>query len=227
MLLDYDVDLSGLEPHEVEEERRVFYVGLTRARDAALITIDGRREGVHRFVRETLRPAEPGERESIRGHTAELRRQEEDLVIERTRAQAAIDAVYSGDEVRKLERRLQTLSKELAGEEQALTELEGWLGEGGVRGAWRRLSRQRRRVVEEATELQSALGQIRTATDKAERRVLLLQGDPDLAAAATREEAEAADSELARIRREARVLRGRVLELDLLEQISGRSVGTS
>ena len=37
---DYDCDVTRWEPREVEEERRVVYVGVTRARDAALFTVD-------------------------------------------------------------------------------------------------------------------------------------------------------------------------------------------
>ena len=37
---DYDCDVSRWAPPQVEEERRVVYVGVTRARDAALFTVD-------------------------------------------------------------------------------------------------------------------------------------------------------------------------------------------
>jgi DNA helicase-2/ATP-dependent DNA helicase PcrA len=217
VLLDYDVELGGLTPAEIEEERRVFYVGLTRAQSAALVTIDGCRERPHRFIRETVRPAGPNERERLHSRLRDIRPEEEQAVVERQRAQAAVDAVYSGEEANELGARLAALRDEQTAGEQSLEELEAWLGEAGIRGVWRRVTRKRREVADHASSARAALEKTRAAIDEAQRRLLLLHGDPDVAASTAREEVEAAESELTRLRHEADVIRGRLLELDLLD----------
>ena len=62
---DYDCDVSRWSAAEVEEERRVVYVGVTRARDAVLFTLDTSAGFVHPFLRELVEPPDPGEHESL------------------------------------------------------------------------------------------------------------------------------------------------------------------
>ncbi len=62
---DYDCDTSRWEPSAVEEERRVVYVGVTRARDTALFTVDTSVEFVHPFLRELVETPEPTEHEAL------------------------------------------------------------------------------------------------------------------------------------------------------------------
>ena len=68
---DYDCDVSRWSAAEVEEERRVVYVGVTRARDAALFTVDTSVGFVHPFLRELVEPPDPGEHESLSAWLAE------------------------------------------------------------------------------------------------------------------------------------------------------------
>ena len=62
---DYDCDVSRWAAAEVEEERRVVYVGVTRARDAVLFTVDTSTGFVHPFLRELVEEPEPLEHESL------------------------------------------------------------------------------------------------------------------------------------------------------------------
>ena len=62
---DYDCDVSRWEAAQVEEERRVVYVGVTRARDTALFTVDTSAGFVHPFLRELVEPPGPGEHEAL------------------------------------------------------------------------------------------------------------------------------------------------------------------
>lgn len=62
---DYDCDVSRWSAPEVEEERRVVYVGVTRARDAALFTVDTSSGFVHPFLRELVEEPEPNEYETL------------------------------------------------------------------------------------------------------------------------------------------------------------------
>ncbi len=56
VIADYAVDLSALSPGELEEERRVLYVALTRAAENVLLTCDTRKRPPHQFVRELADP---------------------------------------------------------------------------------------------------------------------------------------------------------------------------
>jgi len=58
---DYDCDLTKLGPGQLEEERRVMYVAITRARDAALLTVDTSLPYVHPFLRELVAAPKLGE----------------------------------------------------------------------------------------------------------------------------------------------------------------------
>ena len=62
---DYDCDVTRWEAAQIEEERRVVYVGVTRARDSALLTIDTSRPYVHPFLRELVERPEPDEHGSL------------------------------------------------------------------------------------------------------------------------------------------------------------------
>ncbi len=62
---DYDCDTSRWEASAVEEERRVVYVGVTRARDTALFTVDTSVGFVHPFLRELVEPPECDEHPAL------------------------------------------------------------------------------------------------------------------------------------------------------------------
>ena len=68
---DYDCDVSRWSAAEVEEERRVVYVGVTRARDSALFTVDTSAGFVHPFLRELVEAPDPGEHEALVAWLAE------------------------------------------------------------------------------------------------------------------------------------------------------------
>jgi DNA helicase II / ATP-dependent DNA helicase PcrA len=63
---DYDCDVSRWQPPEIEEERRVVYVGVTRAREAALFTVDTSRPYIHPFLRELVETPDADEHASLR-----------------------------------------------------------------------------------------------------------------------------------------------------------------
>ena len=70
---DYDCDVSRWSAAEVEEERRVVYVGVTRARDSALFTVDTSTGFVHPFLRELVEAPDPDEHETLKSWLATRR----------------------------------------------------------------------------------------------------------------------------------------------------------
>ena len=62
---DYDCDVTRWEKAAIEEERRVVYVGVTRARDEALFTVDTSRPYVHPFLRELVETPSADEYETL------------------------------------------------------------------------------------------------------------------------------------------------------------------
>lgn len=89
---DYDRDLTSCSASEIEEERRVVYVGVTRAKHAVLFTLPGPEGFVHPFLRELVEAPEPDEHESLR----EWRAQESCAGLRRliTTRLAEIEALY-------------------------------------------------------------------------------------------------------------------------------------
>ena len=88
VVADYDSDLEGLSDAEVEEERRVLYVGVTRAREAVLLTTRCRRgpraqekrdhrrgSAPHPFLEELFAPPPPKQARQLRRELRALRRQ--------------------------------------------------------------------------------------------------------------------------------------------------------
>lgn len=56
VIADFAVDLGSLTPAQVEEERRVLYVALTRAAESVLLTVDTHKRAPHQFVGELADP---------------------------------------------------------------------------------------------------------------------------------------------------------------------------
>jgi superfamily I DNA/RNA helicase len=71
---DYDCDVTRWSASQIEEERRVVYVGVTRARDTVLLTVNAARPYVHPFLRELVEAPQPGEHAAL---LAELPREED------------------------------------------------------------------------------------------------------------------------------------------------------
>jgi hypothetical protein len=87
VVADYDSDLDGLSATEVEEERRVLYVAVTRAQDAVLLTsrcrhgartpegpAAARSSAPHPFLQELFVPPQPVQARRLRRELRRLRR---------------------------------------------------------------------------------------------------------------------------------------------------------
>jgi superfamily I DNA/RNA helicase len=102
VLYDYSADLSRLDTDQVEEERRVFYVGMTRARDALMLTIDASKP-LHAFIRESIEPEKPSECEMLAQRRLQCREDARVAKIERARAENRLAQVHDGRECARLD----------------------------------------------------------------------------------------------------------------------------
>ncbi|HET6494170.1 MAG TPA: ATP-dependent helicase [Thermoleophilia bacterium] len=89
---DYDCDVTRWSPSEIEEERRVVYVGVTRARDTVLVTVNASRPYVHPFVRELVEAPHSGEHASLVAQL--LHEQDQDATLPSRRRVAEIEALF-------------------------------------------------------------------------------------------------------------------------------------
>ena len=95
VLYDYGASLGQLDADQVEEERRVFYVGMTRGKTAVLLTIDTNKD-LHQFVRESIRPADASEPSTIKARREGLDARERDAVVALRKANEALEEIMSG-----------------------------------------------------------------------------------------------------------------------------------
>jgi len=72
-IVDFGPALAPLKDTEREEERRVLYVALTRARERALLTVDTARGSPHPFIAEAACPPQRRELRQLRREAAALR----------------------------------------------------------------------------------------------------------------------------------------------------------
>jgi superfamily I DNA/RNA helicase len=89
---DYDCAVTRWSPSEIEEERRVVYVGVTRARDTVLLTVNASRPYVHPFVREVVEAPQPGEHASLVAQL--LREQDHDAALRPRLRVSEIEALF-------------------------------------------------------------------------------------------------------------------------------------
>jgi ATP-dependent DNA helicase UvrD/PcrA len=216
VLYDYDADLEKLSAREVEEERRVFYVGLTRARHSALITLDANSDRLPQFVRESIAPRRPQEELEIKARRRELRDAEGDAVVAAAKLQKQLDSIASGDELARSAVLLKCATAAVAA---AITELATLTSLLDHPTMWARLRGHVARARREAAVLEDDLATRRRERDALDRRVAVLETEPAIVAAPIQEELQRKHDELDAARAGQARLRSR---LRLLELLGGR-----
>jgi superfamily I DNA/RNA helicase len=131
VLHDFDVALEKLAPHEIEEERRVFYVGMTRAERGLLITADEGRLP-HRFVIESIRPLEDGEETRLASMRRTLRDEKSHLLGEAGELDDEVCRYESGAELARQREALVLLEEVEATLTGRIGELESGLEHSSV-----------------------------------------------------------------------------------------------
>jgi len=211
VIFDYAADLGKLTDGETEEERRVFYVGMTRAQDSLLITIDSNKPP-HRFVCESIAPALAEERLKIGRQQASLYEQGKQATNVLTRARARLTKIADGREMARLEQELAQAREREAELTAKLTDLREWLD--GAR-IWDTISGRKRRTEQEMVELQEGLVAPAADVSRLDDEVTFLRADSlRYQEPFERKEADAV-RRLSDLDREARSLVDRLSQLEL------------
>lgn len=213
VLFDYGSDLGKLTPEQLEEERRVCYVGMTRARTSLLLTIDSNKP-LHQFIRESIRPAQSDEEAEIRSRKTLVRERVRDAAIDVAQAKQRLEAIADGREQARLQAD-QARDLDHASElEQRLLPLEQWLERSRL---WHKLAGKRARVAGEARPLRSTLAEVQARLDGRERDLTLLTAEAALYLAPFEEDHAKALGRRRAAEQELAALDNRLSQLRLLD----------
>ncbi|MCB0879402.1 MAG: UvrD-helicase domain-containing protein, partial [Thermoleophilia bacterium] len=131
VIWDYWMKTEGRPDPEVEEERRVFYVGMTRARRNLLVTVDENR-GAHMFVKEAIAPPQDGEHERGRDRLAKIATRTKELQADLGAKLAEQASIESGEKLRQLEQAAEELKSDAAERVREVSETSSEIERTGV-----------------------------------------------------------------------------------------------
>lgn len=214
VLFDYDCDLSKLDDTQIEEERRVFYVGLTRARAAALITIDGRGDALNRFVRESIASQQPNEHEHLADRLTARRQLEAELIVSRKRLTEQLERVRSGQEAKRVDEALDDLRTSLADIEGQITQVRPLAEHLSL---WARLRGHTANARIQYEELRSARQVLEGQVAELLERATLLAADPTFITESIEDKVREVAGKLEVERATVRATRSRMNQLELLK----------
>lgn len=212
VIFDYAADLDILEDQEVEEERRVFYVGMTRAHDSLLITFDGSKP-LHRFVRESIAPVLPNERHEIDGKRFVLEGQQRKATIDQKRANDKLSEIADGRKLARLEAKLAKTQKVVESLESELEETRAKLGKLGI---WQWFLGQKSQFEKKVAETDQDLTVRRSELSELDDEVTYLRADPERYKEPFVREVEEATRRLRDLDQQERALSDRLDQLDLI-----------
>lgn len=120
VLVDFDPDVSRMSDADLEEERRVLYVGVTRAQQSLLLTIDARKP-VNPLVAELIAPRRsPDEEVRIAAEIARCQSEVLDYTALVERHREELRALEDGREAESLAATVQRLDGEIETQKQHL-----------------------------------------------------------------------------------------------------------
>lgn len=212
VIFDYAADLGKLTDQELEEERRVFYVGMTRAQDSLLITID-KNKPLHRFIRESIASAVPEERLEIGEKQDSLDAPRRQATIDLARARDRLAEIDDGREMARLEQELAPFREREAELITELTDLREWLDKARF---WHTISGRKRRTEQAVADLEKSLADVETDKSRLDDEVTFLRADSLRYAEPFEREAAKAERGLSDLDREARSLTDRLSQLELI-----------
>jgi len=179
VVLDYfPPDLSRLDTEEIEEERRVLYVAITRASDTVLVTVDTSKD-VPQFIRELIRPCGKGEEASLLKAKETISQEILDLTAKRAELLEEMEEIKAGT---ALERAETILEKELIKMEEKhdeLKSLESQVPRGGIPYLWGLLTGRVQHCVNEIARLRKSIEEGKKLIAELKQRVQLLKHEPE------------------------------------------------
>ena len=213
VVFDFDVPLEKLEPHQVEEERRVFYVGMTRAKNRLLITADGNRR-VHPFILESIRDEEPTERPKLTSEKAMLRDSKYQAIVDQSKARDALERYESGAERRRLIEEIAPHSRHLAALERQVETQRTWLEKSSLFDA---LLGRRRRARAALAHLQEEHSVADAAAEQINNQIRVMETDPAHFTDPLNETVDAATKRITALDSKLGAIADRESELELLD----------
>lgn len=215
VIFDYDPRLDSLSTKDLEEERRVLYVGVTRAELDILVSVDGS-DRTNPYVAELIRPTSPAEPAQLTSRLGELELEEETAIIEKAKAADRIREVDSGQEAERHEETSVVVPAQIKAGRLRLQEIERLLNVGGwqlvaaiLLGTNSKLMVEKSGIEEEIQELESKLGE-------AQNRLALIRDSPSIAIRPFEQQIESKESRLKEIVIEKNTTQSRLIELTVL-----------
>ncbi len=213
VLYDYEVDLSRLNQAEVEEERRVFYVGLTRAQTALLATIASGRGPAHQFIRESIAPAASGEADATRQQVRRAREEQGTLEVDRQAILGALERIESGSELTQLRCDAEKAELEASEPKERVSVLTAELQSAGFFSRFMGRMNGKEKALAIATD---KLAELLTKNEPLCQRIALLEADPGIPASMERDRLEPVEVDLRQKEDLIRDARLRLEELSLI-----------
>lgn len=218
-LWDYWSDITKLDEAELEEERRVFYVGMTRAEDSLLVTLDAER-GIHPFVVESIAPQRSDELSVVRARRNDAAIEARDAALEVNALESELVRLHNGELLADSERALRELPARINELDAALRPFEDQLARlnrvRDLRG------RRRAELTSKAHDLRVERQQAQTDLDESNQHVRYLRGDPTAHGRVIEVRIEDARRRLDDLMAEQERLDQRLIELELLASVGSR-----
>ncbi len=218
VLVDYNPDLSRMTPEEEEEERRVLYVGVTRAFDSVLVTVDLSKDRVHPYVRELIPPPGPDEEGPLQRGLEECRRRDAALRAEQAQLQTDLAELHSGQTLDRAAKALEAARQNQSDLKSKLDEKERQSARTGLGGWWAKVSGERGMIEHDLTKLRAEIAEAQARISRLEDELAVLRTQPEAAARAKRVRQAEIPRELAELAAQQAAAQGRLQELKLLKR---------
>jgi DNA helicase-2/ATP-dependent DNA helicase PcrA len=216
VLVDYSPDLSRMSDTEREEERRVLYVGVTRAIDSVLLTVDGSKTCVHPYVKELIAPAASGEECAIPQQQQDALAQETALRAEEARLKQDLAELGSGHTLRRSQEAVDVQRQALEGLKGQLVDKEREQARSGLGRLLAKLTGERGMVAHDIARLRQEVADGQEELRKAEDQTQVLRSQPEVVGRVKRSRIRDIEGDLAKLAAQQARATSRRRELELL-----------
>jgi len=175
VLPDYCPDIGKMSTSMLEEERRVFYVGMTRAKYSLLLTIADP-VSVNKFIRESIRPPRLHEESEVLAEVARLIESGKTASAEVSRRNNRIKEAQDGTLLAELKIRRSNLNGQHTVAQGVAGDLKQQVAECGF---FSRVSGKLKRLEKGLAEANAQVAVIKSELATIEQDILLLEDDVD------------------------------------------------